>query len=345
MIDDASSLRFGSDQEPGIRRTGTRRFNYVDEVNGRRVKAEDLERIRQIAVPPAWTQVWISADPQSHLQATGRDARGRKQYRYHPAFTSSQASDKFADLVSFGHTLGALRRRVGRDLARIDFDLDRVVATVVRLLDITSLRIGNEEYSRTNKSFGLTTLHNRHVAVRGTTIRLEFRGKSAHKFDVSVDNARLARVVRKCQDLPGQQLFEYRSGEGEVRRVTSNDINTYLAEHAGPGVTAKTFRTWNATVRAADGLASASEHDRSPATRVLNEVIDDVAHHLGNTRAVCRNSYIHPAVVQAYVEDNLLTAWHRPVGTRPAGLTVSERKTLRLLKRDQTGSAGTSRRR
>jgi len=334
-VEGAVLLRFGSDQEPGIRRRGIKRFSYVDEVAGHPAAAADVERIRALAVPPAWTKVWIAADPQSHLQATGRDARGRKQYRYHPSFTSSQADDKFADLVAFAHVLGPLRRRVSRDLAGDDVGHDRVVATVVRLMDITSLRIGNAEYSRTNKSFGLTTLRNRHVAVRGTTIRLEFRGKSAHEFDVRVDNARLAAIVRRCQHLPGQQLFGYRSETGEVRGVGSNDVNAYLAEHGRPGVTAKTFRTWNATVRAADGLAAASEHAGSPTNRVLNEVIDDVADHLGNTRAVCRNSYIHPAVVEAYVEDTLLQRWQRPVGAGPAGLTVIERKTVRLLRSAQ----------
>ncbi len=332
MIGDASHLVFGSDQEPGIRRRGTKRFSYVDETTGRSVGRADLERIRALAVPPAWTNVWIARNGRSHIQATGRDARGRKQYRYHPAFTASQADNKFADLVPFGHGLASLRRRVSRDLARNDVDHDRVVATVVRLLDITSLRIGNAEYSRVNHSFGLTTLRNRHVDVRGSTIRMAFRGKSAHEFDVRVDNARLARIVRRCQHLPGQQLFEYRTADGEIRRIGSTDVNAYLVEHAGPGVTAKTFRTWNATVRAAEWLAAASERDGSPTNQVLNEIVDDVADHLGNTRAVCRSSYIHPAVITAYVESRLLAGWRRPTGSRPAGLTIAERKTLRLLR-------------
>lgn len=332
MVDDASHLVFGSDQEPGIRRRGTKRFSYVYETGGRQVSRADLERIRALAVPPAWTTVWISADRRSHLQATGRDARRRKQYRYHPAFTASQADDKFADLVSFGHALASLRGRVNRDLGRHGVDHDRVVATVVRLLDITSLRIGNAEYSRTNHSFGLTTLRNRHADVRGATIRLAFRGKSAHEFDVRVDNARLAKIVRRCQHLSGQHLFEYRTADGEIRRIGSTDVNAYLVEHAGPGVTAKTFRTWNATVRAAYLLAGASEHDEPPTIRVLNEIIDEVADHLGNTRAVCRHSYIHPAVATAYIESTLLTGWRRPIGSRPTGLTIAERKALRLLR-------------
>ena len=329
----APQLSFGSDQAPGIRRTGAKRFRYTNESTGKPAGTADVARIRALAIPPAWTQVWIAADASSHLQATGRDARDRKQYRYHDAFTASRAENKFADLVDFGFNLGALRRRVARDLARNDLGHDRVVATVVRLMDITSLRIGNLEYATTNESFGLTTLRNQHASVRGSSIRLEFRGKSAHDFDVRVDDARLARIVRHCQHLPGQQLFAYRSEGGDIRYVSSSDVNSYLGDHAGPGVTAKTFRTWNATVRSADGLAAASEHADVPNNRVMNDVIDSVADHLGNTRAVCRASYVHPAVIQSYIQGTLLKGWQRPVGAKPTGLTVLERKTLRLLRR------------
>ena len=333
---DGVVIRFGSDVEPGIRRSGTKRFVYVDETSGRAANAIDVARIRGLAVPPAWTRVWIAADAESHLQATGRDARGRKQYRYHPAFTASRADHKFADLVQFGHRLGRSRRRVAHDLARPTLDHDLVVATVVCLIDVTSLRIGNDQYARANKSFGVTTLHNRHVAVRGSTIRIAFRGKSAQRFDVGVHNARLANIVRRCQHLPGQHLFKYRSADGSVRRVTSSDVNTYLAEHAAPGVTAKTFRTWNATVLAAERLAAASEHVETATIKVLNEVVDSVADHLGNTRAVCRNSYVHPAVVDSHLDATLLRQWARPTGKSPSGLTVAEHKTLRLLTRSRT---------
>ncbi|MCU1367386.1 MAG: hypothetical protein JWL72_2564 [Ilumatobacteraceae bacterium] len=327
------TLRFGTDQEPGIRRRGTKRFTYVNDTTGRAPSRSDLERIRKLAIPPAWTGVWIAVDPDSHLQATGRDARGRKQYRYHETFTSSRAEHKFADLLPFGHALGSLRARVTRDLGRTELDHDRVVATVVRLLDVTSLRIGNVEYARSNESFGLTTLHNQHAAVRGSKVQLSFRGKSAHDFDVHVDNARLARIIRHCQHLPGQQLFEYRSESGEIRRVGSQDVNEYLTDHAGVGMTAKTFRTWNATTRAAAGLAGASVHEESPSASTVNNVIDSVADHLGNTRAVCRNSYVHPAVIEAYVDGAIQRNWSRRVGSTPGGLTVAERKTLRLLRR------------
>ena len=325
-------VHFGSGDAPGIRRRGSTRFTYVDERTNRPPSERNLHRIRVLAVPPAWTDVWIAADPGSHLQAWGRDARGRKQYRYHPAFTESQSENKFDDLVSLAQVLGSLRSRVTRDLGRNDLSHDRVVATVVRLLDVTSLRVGNVEYARTNRSFGLTTLRNRHVAVRGTMIRFTFRGKSAHDFDVLVDDARLAKIVRSCQHLPGQQLFEYTAEDGVVRAIGSSDVNTYLGEHGAPGMTAKTFRTWNATVRAAEGLADMAALEEEPTKRVVNAVIDQVADHHGNTRSICRKSYVHPTVVDAYLDGSLIKQWRRPVSRRPAGLLDGERRTLRLLR-------------
>jgi DNA topoisomerase I len=331
--DQFTSLRFGSDQEPGIRRRGTKRFSYVNEKTHRPVtSANDLERIRRLAVPPAWTDVWIALHANTHLQATGRDARGRKQYRYHDAFVDDRSSHKFAELVHFASALGPLRRRVDRDMRLDELDHDRVVATVVRLLDVTSLRIGNTEYARSNRSFGLTTLRNRHVVVRGSTIHFEFRGKSAHDFDVTVEDKRLAKIVRSCQHLPGQQLFQYKGADGGIRTIDSSDVNSYLGEHARAGATAKTFRTWNATVRAAEALFVASQDDAKPSASVLNAAIDQVADHLGNTRSVCRNSYVHPAVVEAYLDGSLARRWQRPVGERPNRLSVSEKRTVRLLK-------------
>ena len=326
-------LRFGSDQEPGIRRRGTKRFSYTNERTRRPVtSAADLERIKSLVVPPAWTDVWIAADPYSHLQATGRDARGRKQYRYHEAFIDDRAHHKFADLVAFAASLGKLRRRVDRDLRKGELSHDRVVATVVRLLDVTSLRIGNTEYARSNKSFGLTTLRNRHAVVRGSAIHLEFRGKSAHDFDVTIEDRRLAKIVRSCQHLPGQQLFQYKTLDETVRRIDSVDVNAYLGEHGRPGATAKTFRTWNATVRAAEALFAATQQEETPSKMVLNAAIDQVADHLGNTRSVCRSSYVHPAVVDAYLDGSLAKRWGRPIGQRSNGLSIAEKKTVRLLK-------------
>ena len=329
----SKSLRFGSDAEPGIRRRGRTRFTYVNERTGRSPSRTDMERIKALAVPPAWTDVWIASDAASHLQATGRDAKGRKQYRYHVDFTASRSEDKFADLVAFGMALGRLRRRVDRDLRSAGLDHDRVVAVVVRLLDLTGLRVGNAEYARANRSFGLTTLRDRHAVVRGTTVNLAFRGKSAHEFDVTVESARLARIVRQCQNLPGQHLFQYRTVDGALRPIGSSDVNTYLAEHGNVSMSAKAFRTWNATVLAAEGFVQASDDDGDPSARVVNEVVDKVAGELGNTRAVCRASYIHPAIVESYLDGTLAPQWRRPVGTRPAGITVAERRVLRLLKR------------
>jgi DNA topoisomerase I len=336
--DQFPNLRFGSDQEPGIRRRGTKRFTYVNERTGRRVSTADLDRVRKLAVPPAWTDVWIAAAPNSHLQATGRDARGRKQYRYHEAFVNDRAGDKFADLVGFAAALGPLRRRVDRDLRLGELSHDRVVATIVRLLDVTSLRIGNVEYARSNRSYGLTTLRNRHVQVRGSTIHFAFRGKSAHDFDVEIENRRLAKIVRSCQHLPGQPLFEYRALDGSVHTVDSSDVNTYLSEHGRVGATAKTFRTWNATVRAAEALVVAAQDDDKPSAPVLNAAIDQVADHLGNTRSVCRTSYVHPAVVEAYLNGTLVQHWQRPVSQRSNRLSVSEKKTVRLLKSSATAA-------
>jgi DNA topoisomerase I len=327
-----AKLRFGSDQEPGIRRHGTKRFSYVNERTGRTASAADLARIKTLAVPPAWTDVWIAAHGNSHLQATGRDARGRKQYRYHDAFVDDRASDKFADLVPFAGALGPLRRRVDRDLRLGELNRDRVVATVVRLLDVTSLRIGNDEYARSNGSFGLTTLRNRHVHVRGRTIHFEFRGKSAHDFDIEIDDRRLAKIVRSCQHLPGQRLFEYRALDGSVHTIDSSDVNSYLGEHARPGTTAKTFRTWNATVLAAEALFTSCEDDDPPSATTLNAAIDHVAAHLGNTRSVCRASYVHPAVIESYLDGTLAARWNRPVSSRANRLSISEKKTVRLLK-------------
>ena len=326
------TLRFGSDVEPGIHRTGTSRHRYVDARTGRAPSDADMARIAALAVPPAWTDVWIAADPSSHVQATGRDAKGRKQYRYHAEFTSDRAMDKFAGLLPFAAGLGRLRRRVERDLRGPDLTYDRVVATLVKLLDVTSLRVGNDEYARANRSFGLTTLRNGHAVVRGSAVRLAFPGKSAHRFDLTIENKRLARVVRRCQHLPGQRLFEYEDLDGSIRAVGSQDVNAYLSEHGTSGTTAKTFRTWNATVLTADGLARIAPDQPAPTKRTVNDVVDEVAGELGNTRAVCRASYVHPAVVEAYLEGDLAPRWSRPVSGRPAGLTVAERKTARLLR-------------
>lgn len=325
-------LRHGTDEEPGIRRTGTSRFRYIDDRTGRSPSTADMERIRRLAVPPAWTDVWIAADAASHLQATGRDARGRKQYRYHAAFSAGTAAQKFDQLHHFGASLGTLRRRVERDLhGSRALGHDQVVAAVVRLLDITSLRVGNEHYAKENRSFGLTTLRNRHAAIRGDRVRFGFVGKSHRRFDVEVSNPVLARLVRRCQELPGQMLFQYRDVDGAPRPLTSQDVNAYLTAHCWPGATAKTFRTWNASVTAGRLLSAAGDQGSASRT-TLNAVIDAVADELGNTRAVCRQSYVHPALAAAYLDGSLSGRWNRPPAAKPSGLTVDERRLLRFLR-------------
>jgi len=322
-------LRYGSDQEPGIRRLGHQRFRYLDDRTGEPVATGDRERIARLAIPPAWTDVWISASPRSHVQATGRDAKGRKQYRYHPEYVASRSQDKFAGLIAFARRLGPLRRRVRRDLAGDD-EHAKVVAAIVRLLDLSGIRVGNDEYERSNHTFGLTTLHDGHAVIRGSTIQLVFRGKTGRTIDVTVEDARLARIVRRCQHLPGQHLFSYRSETGRIRRVDSADVNSYLRAAGDPLATAKTFRTWSATTDAATRLAAVA--DGVSAAPALNEVLDEVASRLGNTRAVCRSSYVHPVVVESFLDGRLTRSWAQPVAAGPAGLTADERRTLRLLR-------------
>lgn len=325
-------MHFVSGSEPGIRRLGQRRFRYVDETTSAAVGPDDEQRIRALAIPPAWTSVWISADPDAHLQAWGRDAKGRKQYRYHPDYRAQCEATKFEQLLPFASGLGALRRRVDTDLRRPALDHDRVVAAVVRLLDMTLLRVGNEEYARTNGSFGLTTLRDRHVSITAAGVRLRFAGKSGHRFDVDVASPRMARVVRRCQELPGQVLFQYVDGARGARPVSSNDVNEYLRRHSRVDATAKTFRTWGASALAAELLADAPEPgSRRESARVVNAAIDEVAAHLGNTRSVCRASYVHPLVIASYL-DGSLPAAHRAPRSAPRGLSPSERRLVGLLR-------------
>jgi DNA topoisomerase-1 len=324
-------LRYGSDHEPGYRRLGRTRFRYVDG-DGRVVDAEHVVRIRALAIPPAWTDVWIAPAADWHLQATGRDARGRKQYRYHDGYREERESAKFGDLHQFGLDLTGLRRAVARDLADSELSHDRVVAAIVRLLDVTSLRVGNEEYARTNGSFGLTTLRVRHARAGTRTVRLQFRGKSAHDFDVTIADPKVAKVVRGCQHLPGQLLFQYDAGGGDAHPVTSTDVNTYLQRHACSTATAKTFRTWGASVMGAALLAEAdppaSVRERS---RSINTAVREVAEHLGNTLAVCKRSYVHPVVYAALDVGELAKRWEGAAPLRPGGLAADERRFWNLL--------------
>lgn len=328
-----SGLRYVTDEEPGIRRTGTKRVRYTDAASGRAVTNEsELDRIRGIAVPPAWTDVWICADPEGHLQATGRDARGRKQYRYHPEFRAERERTKFDDLATFGAALGGLRMASADDLGKPGLGVERMVALVISLLECTYVRVGNECYAATNKTYGLTTLRSHHVSVHGSTARIRFAGKGGQRHDITVSDPKVSRLIRRCQELPGQLLFRYEDDDGELRPVTSTDVNDYLREHTGMDVTAKTFRTWGATLFAAVGFA-ALPTPRTTRQRqtAIKAVVDTVAAELRNTPAVARASYIHPMLFEAYESGTLPERWSTGPSRAGGGLIAEERKLLHLL--------------
>ena len=295
---EATGLVYTNDGGPGYRRLGKHpRFRYVDEQGRRVTDARTLERIAKLVLPPAWTDVWISSQPRGHLQATGRDVKGRKQYRYHAKWREERDSNKFDRLAKFARALPGIRTAVERDLGKPGLPREKVIATMVSLLDRTCVRIGGERYRRENGSFGLTTLRNRHVEVQGECIRIRFRGKSGKEHDVSLCDARIARIVRRCRELPGYELFRYVE-DGEARTIDASDVNAYLKENAGDDYTAKDFRTWGATVVAANAiLAAAQPSSERQATRVVNDAIRKAADTLGNTLAVCRRSYVHPGVL------------------------------------------------
>lgn len=324
-------LRFSTDQQPGIRRRRCGRgFRYLAP-DDRPIRDSDvLARIRALAVPPAWQDVWICPDPFGHLQAVGRDARGRKQYRYHERFRAEHDSLKYARLSIFGRALPATRRRVARDLGRPGLSRDKVLATVVRLLEVTHLRIGNDGYARTNRSFGLTTLRNRHVAISGTSLRFRFRGKGGRLHEVGIRDRRLATVVAKCQDLPGQELFQYLDEDGEPRSIDSADVNEYLRDAARADITAKDFRTWAGTLLAFRALRLTLESSRPAVRRSMKLSTELVADALGNTPAVSRQSYIAPAVLDAFNAGAL--SGGRAVNGAPAlQLAADRREELALI--------------
>jgi DNA topoisomerase-1 len=324
-------LRHVSDDAPGIRRRRAGGgFSYVGP-DGRVVSDRDtLARIRSLAIPPAWTDVWICPIENGHIQATGRDARGRKQYRYHDRWRELRDEAKYDRLLPFGEKLPRLRRRVQRDLARPGMPREKVVAAVVRLMDRTLVRIGNDEYARQNGSFGATTLREEHVDVRGDRLELRFRGKSGREHLIGLTDARLARVVKKLEQLPGQELFQYVGDDGELRRVTSDDVNDYLRSVMGEEFTAKDFRTWAGSVLGLHALMNLEE-PASPreSRRRLNDAVKWVASLLGNTPAVCRRCYLHSSVIRAYSEGDLPRA-----ASGSEGLRAEEQTLLRLLRRE-----------
>jgi DNA topoisomerase-1 len=298
-----AGLQYVSDNRPGYtRKASNGDFEYLD-TEGKRIRDEQrLLRIRRLAIPPAWTDVWICSSPAGHIQATGRDARRRKQYRYHERWREIRDENKFARLADFAVALPKIRRRVAQDLRLPGLPRQKVLATVVRLLERTFIRVGNEEYARENKSFGLTTMKDRHVAVKGARLRFRFRGKSGRQHDVDMTDRRLAKIVEKCQDLPGQDLFQYVEDDGQVRDVTSQDVNDYLREITGQDFTAKDFRTWAGTLLATLALNAQEEFEtKKQAKANVKTAICAVAELLGNTPAICRKCYVHPALIEAYM--------------------------------------------
>jgi DNA topoisomerase I len=330
----AAGLRYVNDgRMAGIRRLGHTRVRYVDP-DGRAVtNADVLRRIKSLAVPPAWTHVWICPHPLGHVQATGRDARGRKQYRYHPQWREARDEVKYGRLLEFAAALPALRARVAADLQRTGLPRERVLATVVSLLEKTLIRVGNEEYARANRSYGLTTLRNGHAKVSAGTIRFEFRGKSGINHSVGVQDARLARIVKACRDLPGYELFQYLDENGERCAVGSADVNDYLRQVCGEAFTAKDFRTWAGTVLVARALADAAPADSvADGKRTIVRAIEVAAQRLGNTVAVCRKSYVHPTVVEGFLEGDVIGP-RRPSSARARRLSGDEAAVARLIER------------
>lgn len=324
-------LRFASDQEPGIRRRRVGRgFRYLAADDRPIHDPKALARIRALAVPPAWEEVWICPDDLGHVQAVGRDARGRKQYRYHVQWRADHDSSKYGRLASFGRALPAIRRRVARDMSRPGLPKDKVLATVVELLEATHLRIGNDEYARTNRSFGLTTLRNRHAVVAGSSLRFRFRGKGGRIREAGVRDRRLARIVSACQDLPGQELFQYLDENGEPQPIGSTDVNGYLRIAAGAEVSAKDFRTWAGTLLAFRALRSSFEPPGPAARRSVGRATELVGEALGNTPAVSRQSYIAPAVIDAYVAGKLRRG-RTPTGGHRLGPESDRREELALI--------------
>ena len=327
----AAGLRYVSDASPGIRRLRHGRgFRYVAP-DGTTVRDPALrDRIRKLAIPPAWTDVWICPVAHGHLQASGRDSKKRKQYRYHTRWREVRDEAKYGRMIAFARALGAIRERTERDLARPGLPREKVLATVVQLLEATHIRVGNEEYARHNGSYGLTTLRNKHVAVAGSSLQFRFRGKGGKEHVVGLRDRRLSRVVKRCQELPGYELFQYLDEAGERRSIESADVNDYLREASGQDFTAKDFRTWAGTVLAAwalDGMepVAAARH----AKRNVVRAIESVAARLGNTPAICRRCYVHPVVIDAYLGGTLARTLRRRAQAK--GLRREEARVLGLL--------------
>ncbi|HKB54786.1 MAG TPA: DNA topoisomerase IB [Ramlibacter sp.] len=314
-VAESAGLTYVTDEAKGITREHSGDgFRYF-KPNGQPVEDETtLERIRKLAIPPAWSDVWICTKASGHLQATGRDARGRKQYKYHPQFREFSEQTKYEHMLEFARTLPAIRAKVAEHMALRGLPREKVLATVVHLLETTLIRVGNDDYAKENDSYGLTTLRNPHVKVNGAELRFQFKGKSGKTWKLQVKDRRVARIVKACQDLPGQELFAYLDENGESKDVTSADVNAYLREITGRDVTAKDFRTWAGTVMAALALQEFQAFDtKATAKKNLKAAIERVAARLGNTPTICRKCYVHPEVLAAYAEGSLLLQVRREV--------------------------------
>ena len=333
-----AGLRYVDDGMPGLtRRRSGKGFRYLD-AKGAAVRDETtLARIRSLAIPPAYTDVWICPRRNGHIQATGRDAKGRKQYRYHPDFREAREAAKFGHVMAFADALPGIRARIDADMGRRGLPREKVLATVVHLLETTLIRVGNDDYARTNRSYGLTTLRDPHVRIAGSDLTFRFKGKSGKEWNLSLKDRRVARIVKACQDLPGQELFQYLDGDGARRDVTSGDVNDYLREITGQDITAKDFRTWAGTVLAALALREFESFDsEAVAKKNVRSAIEAVAARLGNTPTICRKCYIHPQLIDCYLEGGLLLQVKDAVETELseelASLRPEEAAVLSLLR-------------
>lgn len=303
----AAGLRYVTDNSPGIRRKGAGKgFSYIG-LDGKPIRdTDELKRIKSIGVPPAYTDVWICPISNGHLQATGRDAKGRKQYRYHSRWREVRDETKYARMVAFGQALPKIRQQVDQDLGRRGLPREKVLATVVQLLETTLIRVGNEEYAKENRSFGLTTMRDKHVDISGSTVQFEFRGKSGKQHTIDVSDRRLAKIVRRCRDVPGYELFQYLDEEGQRQTIDSADVNEYLQAITGQDFTAKDFRTWAGTVLATVALQEFEAFDsQTQAKKNVVRAIETVSEQLGNTPSICRKCYVHPAVIDTYLDGSL----------------------------------------
>ena len=334
---ESAGLRYVSDEQPGIRRVRRgKRFGYVMP-DGKPVRdAATLERIRKLVIPPAYEDVWICLEPNGHLQASGRDAKGRKQYRYHEQFRAVRDSTKYEHIIEFAAVLPKVRATIDEHMALRGLPREKVLATIIHLLETTMIRVGNSRYAETNKSYGLSTMQNRHVAVDGSELRFRFKGKSRKQWRLNIRNRRVARIVKAMQELPGQHLFQYLDLEGVQHEVTSGDINRYLKDISGADITSKDFRTWTGTVLAAVGFTEiGAAKTTTAANRNVRTVVDAVSSILGNTPTVCRKCYIHPEIIDSYLAGTMRLKVKTPGDDAVGGgqLSPEEQAVLRFLKR------------